>query len=310
MAFDTRTLLLKPMADPVRMQKSLQKLGFPRPLRDTIVVGTKNILAPGEVAKRKQQTGKIAPPKSVPLEDLKRDGSAILNTDHLPGAMPAVAALSEFFDHLKDVGRITKPDGHRKANFLVQVACNQEVLTLDPVRDFVLSDEVMAVASHYFDEVPVLSRVDFWWSPPNETKAESQLFHYDGEDKSQLKLILNVVDVDENTGPFTFLPAPASEAVAKTRRHSARLDDDLVETTVGRDVVTRLTGPAGTVGAVDTSRCLHYGSRGNLRDRVILMLQFTRFLAPKASFPHWDLGAMNMPAGALDETRKMVLNLA
>ncbi len=155
----------------------------------------------------------------------------------------------------------------------------------------------------------MLSRADLWWSPPNESKAESQLYHYDGEDKSQLKIILNVGDVDENTGPFTFLTAVASEQVGKTRRHSARLDDDAVENTVGRDAVTPLIGPAGTVGAVDTSRCLHFGSRGNSRERLILMLQFTRFLAPKALFPSWDVPAMGLRADELDETRKMVLNV-
>ncbi len=310
MAFDTRALLRKPMADPIRLQKSLQKFGIPRQLRDTIVVGTKTVLAPGEVAKRKQKLADLRVPKSTSIQALKREGSALLAGEHLPQAGPAAAAMRAFYGKLDEAGRIKKPTGHRKADFLVRLSGNEEVLAIKPVRDFVLSDELLGMASHYFEQVPVLSGVGFWWSPPNESMAESQLYHYDGEDKSQLKFILNVVDVDEDTGPFTFLSAVSSDAIAKTRRHSARLDDELVESTVGRDAVTRLTGPAGTVGAVDTSRCLHYGSRGNSRDRLILMLQFTRFLAPKASLPVWDPEAMNVPVTALDDTRKMVLNLA
>ena len=309
MAFDKRALLQKPMADPVRLQKSLQRFGIPRSLRDRIVVGTKNVLAPGEEAKRKQQVTKIDAPKSTAIESFKVDGSGILAGEHLPEAQPAAAAAQAFYAELEEAGRVRKPEDQQKADFLVRLAGNEEILKIEPVRAFVLSDELMSLASHYFGQVPVLSRADLWWSPPNESKAESQLYHYDGEDKSQLKVILNVVDVDENTGPFTFVAAGASEKIGKTRRHSARLDDDAVEETVGQAAVTRLTGPSGTVGAVDTSRCLHYGSRGNSRARLIIMLQFTRFLAPKASLPNWNLKAMGLSAEDLDQTRKMVLNM-
>ncbi|MEM8686043.1 MAG: hypothetical protein AAGF81_01850 [Pseudomonadota bacterium] len=308
MASYTRTLLHKPMADPVRLQKSLQRIGIPRSLRDGIVVGTKSVLAPGEQEKRKRRVAEVAPPKSTPIDTFRSDGAAILASDLVPGAREAAKAMGGLFDSLKDAGRVVKPTGHRKADFLVRLAGDEEVMALEPVCNFVLSDELIGLASHYFGQVPVLSRVDFWWSPPNDSKAESQMYHYDGEDKSQLKVILNVVDVDENTGPFTFLTAPASSKIAKTRRHSARLDDEVVEATVGGGAIHRLTGPAGTVGAVDTSRCLHYGSRGNSRERLILMLQFTRFLAPKASFPSWDLAALGPRPDGLDETRKMVLN--
>ncbi|MCP5080126.1 MAG: hypothetical protein GY948_00320 [Alphaproteobacteria bacterium] len=309
MAIDTRALLQKPMADPVRLQKSLQKFGIPRSLRDRIVVGTKTVLAPGEEAKRKQQITKIAKPKSTAIEDFKINGSGLLASEHLPEAQPATTAMHAFYTQLDAAGRVQKPADQRKAEFLVRLASNEEIMEIKPVREFVLSDELIGLASHYFGQVPVLSRADLWWSPPNESKAESQLYHYDGEDKSQLKIILNVVDVDENTGPFTFLPAGASEKIGRNRRHSARLDDDAVEETMGREAVTRLTGPASTVGAVDTSRCLHYGSRGNSRDRLILMLQFTRFLAPKASLPNWNLNAMGVGSEDLDQTRKMVLNM-
>ncbi len=308
MGFDRRAWLQKPMADPVRLQKSLQRFGIPRRMRDTIVVGTKNVLAPGEEARRCEQLSQVAEPKCAEIESFRSTGAGLLDTTQMPQAQPAAAAMSRFYGQLKDDGRVSKPDGHRKANFLVRLAGDEEVMAIEPVRGFILSDELISLASHYFGQVPVLSRVDLWWSPPNESKAESQLYHYDGEDKSQLKVILNVVDVDENTGPFTFLTAGASEKIGKSRRHSARLDDDAVESTVGLDAVTRLIGPAGTVGAVDTSRCLHYGSRGNTRERLILMLQFTRFLAPKASLPTWDLAACNLSTENLDQTRSMVLN--
>ena len=40
-----------------------------------------------------------------------------------------------------------------------------------------------------------------------------------------------------------------------------------------------MTGPRGSGAWVDTSRCLHFGSRGNSTDRLMLIVQFTKHLA-------------------------------
>ena len=310
MALNTNALLRKPYMDPIWMQKSLQRAGIPRKLRDRVVVSTKSILAPGEVAKRTNAAAALPKPMCTDIEQFKRQGSGILDASALPSAVSASKEIQKYYDRLDQLGRVKRPDGHRKAEFLVRLAGDDEILSIAEAREFVLSGELLSLASHYFGEVPLLSRVDLWWSPPNESKAESQLYHYDGEDKSQLKVILNVRDVDQATGPFTFVDAESSSRVAGTRRHSARLDDDLVESLVGADAVTQVIGRSGSVAAVDTSRCLHYGSRENKKPRLILMLQFTRFLAPKASLPNWAQLLETSVVRELDPPHKMLLNLA
>ncbi len=310
MALNTRALLQKPYTDPVRMQKSLQKIGIPRSLRDRIVVGTKTLLAPGEVEARKQKVSELPVPNCTKIAEFQEKGSGVLDLNALPEAMPAARAMQNFYEELKAAGRVKKPAGYRKAEFLVRLSGDEEVLAIEAARNYVLSEEIISLASHYFEQVPILSRVDFWWSPENDTKSESQLYHYDGEDKSQLKLILNICDVDERTGPFTFIDAKSSAKIASSRRHSQRLDDEAVETIVGEDAAIQLLGPSGTVGAVDTSRCLHYGSRGNSKDRLILMIQFTRFLAPKASMPDWASGLEDGITQHLSPGHKMILGLS
>ena len=310
MALNPRSLLRKPYADPVRMQKSLQKVGIPRPLRDRIVIGAKSLLAPGEVEARKRSAGALPEPACTAIARFRELGSGMLDREALPSAPAAAAAMQALFDGMEARGEVKKPDSERKADFLVQLAGNEDVLSIEAARNFALSDELLALTSHYFGEVPLLSRIDFWWSPPNDSKAESQLYHYDGEDKSQLKVILCVNDVDADTGPFTFVDAEGSAKVAGTKRHSARLDDEAVEAIAGPEAVTALTGPSGTVGAVDTSRCLHYGSRGNSKARLILMIQYTRFLAPKASMPDWGTVLEPGALAGLDRNRKLLLNLA
>ena len=309
MSGTARALLNTPLADPIQIQKSLQKVGVPRALRDRIVVGTKKLLAPGEAQARAAAARGLSLPSFLDVDHFKERGSYLVPAKALVEATPASKALRKEAERLRARGGMVKPDGQKKADFLVQLLGNEKLLVVPEVRRFALNDQLIALTSHYFDEVPVISRIDLWWSPPNESKAESQLYHYDGEDKSQLKVILLVNDVDADTGPFTFVDAVGSAKVGASRRHSARLDDEAVETIAGQSAITPLMGPSGTVGVVDTSRCLHYGSRGNSKERLLLMIQFTRFLAPKASMPNWGKLLPSAQLSDLNKYQRAVLGL-
>jgi hypothetical protein len=62
-----------------------------------------------------------------------------------------------------------------------------------------------------------------------------------------------------------------------------RISDEEVDATCGLENAVRLVGGPGSAGFVDTSRCLHFGSRHTRRDRLVLMVQFTRFHCPTES---------------------------
>jgi hypothetical protein len=132
----------------------------------------------------------------------------------------------------------------------------------------------------------VLASVRLWWSParPESTPTASQRFHSDHEDSTQVKLMINVADVDEDQGPMTFHSAEVSQRVREAvgvRR--GRIDDAKVAEIAGDQRPVVLTGPAGTAAFVDPSRCLHYGSRICRRDRYALSVQFLRYHAPVES---------------------------
>ncbi len=296
--------------DSIRIQKGLQKVGLPRGMRDRVVSGAKRMKAPGEEDRRIKFLARVPKPTIADLETFKPAGAGFLDTRALPEAAAATKDAQALLAELNDLGRIAKPEKQRKRDFLVQLAGDAELLARPKIADFVLSDEILSLASHYLGQVPLLSRFDLWWSPVNDSLAESQFYHYDGEDETQLKVILYVNDVNADTGPFTLLSAQNSEKVRSTKvwaqRRSARLDDEAVEAITGPDAVVRITGPAGTAAACDTGRCLHYGSRAKSRDRYILMAQFTKFLCPKSLVPDWQLEGSTRIFKPL---QKLVLNV-
>jgi hypothetical protein len=101
----------------------------------------------------------------------------------------------------------------------------------------------------------------------------------DYADERILRVFLNVLDVTNESGPFTFIPAPESKTVVQSVRKEksgklGRLSDEEVYGRVGEHSAVRLTGNQGSVALVDPARCLHFGSRRNRSDRVIFMLFF------------------------------------
>jgi hypothetical protein len=104
----------------------------------------------------------------------------------------------------------------------------------------------------------------------------SQIYHLDPEGRRQAKLFLNLRETGPDEGPFTFIPASDSASLVKAikrRRSTDASDTDEVGVVQGRyfdrelaDVgglakAISVMGPTGSAGLVDTSRCLHCGSR-------------------------------------------------
>ncbi|MCP5076394.1 MAG: hypothetical protein GY947_24270 [Rhodobacteraceae bacterium] len=296
---------------PIAVQRFLQRFGLPRRIRDRFVIRAKRVFAPVEEFRRVQWLAYTPLPTSVDIQMLRKTGVALVNTCTLPEAVIAVKEVRAYLNDLRKRGKIVKPEGHYKGDFLVNLANNSDLISRPAIANFVLSHELLSLASHYLGQVPVLSRLDLFWSPVNENKRESQLYHYDGEDETQLRFILYLNDVDEGNGPFTLVSAEDSAKVIPTkvfsRRRSARMDDETVENITGSGSVVRITGPAGTLACCDTGRCLHYGSRARNRERFAIMIQFTRFMCPKNEMPNWQLGTSSWKLTAL---QKMVLNVA
>ena len=130
----------------------------------------------------------------------------------------------------------------------------------------------------------------------------SQLFHLDKPDRRYTSLFINLVPVDEECGPFTFFDKPISDGLRKSLRYEkryylgdGRLTDEEVFGQTSKGKLIRLTGPVGSGAIVDTSECIHFGSRSIKAERALMRITYMspnkpgsyRFSEFKAS-PHRD----------------------
>lgn len=184
-----------------------------------------------------------------------------------------------------------------KHRIVFDLLCDDELARRPELVDFALSQRLVATATAYLGTVPVLRRIGLGLSlpdPAHPAPLHSQLFHLDGEDFAQLKLLVNVSDVARADGPFTWIDACATERVlrgagvdVRTRvaaqrdggpTSTPRFGDDEVARHVAPGEWLRLEGPRGSAVLVDTSRCLHFGSRVDAgRERLVFGVVFQRY---------------------------------
>jgi hypothetical protein len=155
------------------------------------------------------------------------------------------------------------------------------------LRRFAVDPAVVATASQYLGMVPMLTGVTLLASPhvPGPSSG-SQLFHSDWEDVRQVKVFVLCSPVAEENGPLTAVAADASRRVKREVGYryggpDFRLPDERVLPLVSDEEMTAFIGAPGAVTFIDTSSCLHFGSRVHQGAQERLVVQF-QYLTPAA----------------------------
>lgn len=234
----------------------------------------------------RKQLVKAITSATAPIQVPREKGYALFNAQELPG-FEGIRELTQqlYTERHAQLDKIqAEYQAINQKKFMVNLLYDEDLAQYPELIEFALSDPLLNAASLYLGQVPVLRRMALILSINNgeEKPASSQLFHQDGEDFQQLKLFINLQDITEAHGPFSFLPADVTQRAVQGYRaqHSSPPenwrypDEDLLAHCQPSDVV-QATGPAGQALLVDTSRCMHYGSRLQPGySRLMLMVQF------------------------------------
>lgn len=167
--------------------------------------------------------------------------------------------------------------------------CNKENPDHEPIFNLAKSSIVTQPVTEYFGVQPVLIAAQVWFSPNNHNTAHfnSQLFHFDREDYWQIKCFIPIDDIKKNCGPMTVISASKTKSLitACWKRGmipstKARYDDALVAKYVDAPQI-ELLGKSGSVILVDTTQCLHFGSRSATKPKYHITLQYVTPFSPK-----------------------------
>jgi hypothetical protein len=159
----------------------------------------------------------------------------------------------------------------------------------DPWISLAVGPRFLDIANAYLGLWSKLEYVDLWYTKPTAADAErraSQRWHRDYNDRHLLKVFIYLADVDEEAGPFEYVPrsAPGNELgdlwpwqpLGDTYPPQAELASQIA----GRPVQT-FTGPKGTVIFCNTSG-FHRGGFATGRPRILATFTYASPAALKA----------------------------
>jgi len=146
------------------------------------------------------------------------------------------------------------------------------VLECDELLQAANNPFALSVANAYLGCTPTISSLSVRWTFPNSGKpAVVQAFHRDCDDWRFLKMFIYLTDVDEGTGPHTY--------VRGTHKKAARLfarpySDDEAAHKFGRDQFEVFLGQRGSSFMCDTYG-VHKGEVPTNKPRLIFLVQYS-----------------------------------
>ena len=138
------------------------------------------------------------------------------------------------------------------------------------------SHRMLDLANTYLGLWSKLEYVDMWYSVPQPEEAAriaSQRWHRDFNDKHLLKAFVYLVDVDEGTGPFQYVPGSAPGGPYGDAWPWRPLGENYppeaeLESRIPGEVVKTFTGPKGTLLFCNTAG-FHRGGFATTAPRVL-----------------------------------------
>lgn len=204
----------------------------------------------------------------------RRDGYAMLAPGSIANSEGIIAlSLRLFEEKQRQAEAEAAVSGKsKKWAFLRSILTNQDLAQNPALVDFALSDPLLGLVTNYLGTIPHLNRIDLLYSVDHggEEAISSQIYHLDPEGTRQAKLFMNLRDVGPDEGPFTFIPAAETTRIVKAIKKqrpadvemaAGRYQDDELQAVGGLERAISVSGPKGSAALVDTSRCLHFGSR-------------------------------------------------
>ena len=144
-----------------------------------------------------------------------------------------------------------------------------------PLVRLALDKKLLEIVSLYLGLWPRLHALEAWLNFPTAGEPmKSQLWHRDPEDLRLVKVFIYLVDVDENCGPFCYIPEthPFSTGAAKVTRR--RITDEQMRVAFAPERWLTCTGPANTMILADTVG-YHRGGRSTKGNRIVISLIYT-----------------------------------
>lgn len=226
------------------------------------------------------------------VQSLNKDGIAISTIEELLGENSLFQELDSATNKILDERKEEISQLKSKANeedTIGNKTFNMELLPSvstfdenDIFAKFPLNNVFLNIANSYFQMFSKLRYYNVWKTFASKgISRESQLWHFDREDRYILKMFLYLNDVDEGTGPFTYAPGTHKKGSLNGLEPEYfieggvhRTNDEQMNRVFPKEKWVKGIGKKGTIIFADT-RGFHKGGEARTNDRLMFTCMFT-----------------------------------
>lgn len=180
-------------------------------------------------------------------------------------------------------------DLNKNKSMIYNILKPNDISKIDGLIEFATNKKLISVIFNYLNEVPILLGINLYLSPKNENEqfSSSQLFHLDTEQHKQIKIFYLLHDTEILHGPLEFMDKLKTKNILKSINYSGeRISDETIRNlNLSNSYKNDKTfiGKRGLGLMIDSSNCLHRGSRKITKNRYILQFQyFSKFSSFKS----------------------------
>lgn len=204
----------------------------------------------------------LDPDQAALVSTLHRDGVRVGPLDEL--AIPGTDALQRALEQVAGPLAALPPAGASTVRPTVD-----ELLADLSLWHWGLQDRLLDIVENYLGVPARYYGADVRREIANDQTVGVRQWHRDAEDRRTVKILIWLNDVDDQGGPYAYIPMVESlYAVERLHYVAGFVDDSKVLRLVAPGSVTMATGPRWTTVVADNCRLLHRATPPVARDRL------------------------------------------
>lgn len=223
---------------------------------------------------------------AIIANSLKNEGICITTLENL-GLPSTSELLNAAYSLLPKMG---------KANYQSSFQNPPEIYTVTHLHDFLTwgnESRLLKILENYIGLPVAYHGVQIRKDFINKNQFSTMLWHRDSEDRRIVKIIIYLNDVNEQQGPFEYVPSSFTSGLNFYRLyykiHNKGINDETLNKIVPKSAWKSCRGAAGTVILVDTNRLLHHGTvRTEERSTLFFVYTANRPKRPGLCTQYWD----------------------
>lgn len=241
------------------------------------------------------------------VESIRREGVVVTSLEAL--SIPQTGKM--FLAAQKLIPEVAKSVCAEEHEYVVH-ANSEQMMQHPEIFIWGLEKRLLDIVENYIGLPVAYHGAYFRRDLANSVERKSRLWHIDVEDRKILKIIVYLNDVDENSGPFQYIPQSLNSTVAHSLRYKhGYIQEKRLQNVLSPSFWKSCTGSAGTVVFAATSKVFHRGKIPIDQDRFTIFFDYTSRQPTypfycKSSLPWEDLLSLAAKANLSEHQKQCV----